>query len=234
MIFSDAMKIDIPEGSVKQIAANGKVIWKACNIPRAYQEVEWISAAANVGAYLKLGFAYDTGAVIRIGQWVMNDNTAYLFGAAENSGKLRCMISSPYNSNIIMYGTSRTSGTYTSIQLKYEIGALNDLTVTYKAGAWRAQNASIKGQNTSTYDILAEYTMTNELYLFAQNYNGSPRFGDERRISCFQYEDKDGNLVCDLVPCYRKSDGVVGMYDRARRLLLTNAGSGSFTKGANV
>jgi hypothetical protein len=76
--------------------------------------------------------------------------------------------------------------------------------------------------------------MTAELYLFAQNYNGSPRFGDERRISYFQYTDKTGTLVCDLIPCYRKSDGVIGMYDLVRGLFLTNAGSGSFTKGANV
>lgn len=38
----------------------------------------------------------------------------------------------------------------------------------------------------------------------------------------------------DLIPCYRKSDGVIGMYDLIAEAFLTNEGSGSFTKGADV
>jgi hypothetical protein len=76
--------------------------------------------------------------------------------------------------------------------------------------------------------------MTDNLYLFAQNYKGSPRFGGERKISKFQYYDKSNALKCDLVPCYRKADGVIGMYDLVSGAFFTNAGSGSFTKGANV
>ena len=45
---------------------------------------------------------------------------------------------------------------------------------------------------------------------------------------------KNGTLVCDLVPCYRKSDNVVGMYDLVQRVFRTNIGTGSFTKGGNV
>lgn len=41
-------------------------------------------------------------------------------------------------------------------------------------------------------------------------------------------------LVCDLVPCYRKSDVEIGMYDLVSKSFLTNAGNGSFTKGADV
>lgn len=43
-----------------------------------------------------------------------------------------------------------------------------------------------------------------------------------------------GLLVCDLVPCYRKSDNVVGMYDLVAQAFRTNIGTGSFTKGADV
>lgn len=38
----------------------------------------------------------------------------------------------------------------------------------------------------------------------------------------------------DLIPCYRKSDGVIGMFDLITEAFLTNEGSGSFTKGADV
>lgn len=35
-------------------------------------------------------------------------------------------------------------------------------------------------------------------------------------------------LVRDLVPCYRKSDSVVGMYDTVKNVFYTNAGTGTF------
>ncbi len=36
------------------------------------------------------------------------------------------------------------------------------------------------------------------------------------------------------VPCYRKSDSVIGMYELKSGVFYTNAGSGSFAKGSNV
>lgn len=43
----------------------------------------------------------------------------------------------------------------------------------------------------------------------------------------------DGELIRDLVPCYRKSDNVVGLYDMANDYFYTPTG-GAFTKGADV
>ena len=43
-----------------------------------------------------------------------------------------------------------------------------------------------------------------------------------------------GKLVRDYAPCYRRSDGVAGLYDRITGTFYTNAGSGSFTVGADV
>lgn len=45
---------------------------------------------------------------------------------------------------------------------------------------------------------------------------------------------QQGNLLYDFVPCYRKVDGVIGMYDLVNKVFKTNAGSGTFTKGADV
>ena len=72
--------------------------------------------------------------------------------------------------------------------------------------------------------------------LFAHMYNGSLRYdtGTARKIGRFSYWDKNGVLICDLYPCYRKSDGIIGMYDVARNHFFTNVGTGSFTKGADV
>ena len=43
-----------------------------------------------------------------------------------------------------------------------------------------------------------------------------------------------GNLVRDMVPCYRKADNVPGFYDLVSGSFSTNAGTGSFVTGADV
>ena len=42
------------------------------------------------------------------------------------------------------------------------------------------------------------------------------------------------SLVRDFVPCYRKSDSVIGLYDLVSQTFFINQGSGSFIKGGDV
>lgn len=45
----------------------------------------------------------------------------------------------------------------------------------------------------------------------------------------------DGNTkMADYVPCYRKSDGEIGMYDTVSKTFYTNAGTGTFLKGTDI
>ena len=46
--------------------------------------------------------------------------------------------------------------------------------------------------------------------------------------------NKDGTLVRYFIPCYRKADNEVGLYDLVNGVFYTNAGTGTFTKGGNV
>lgn len=53
------------------------------------------------------------------------------------------------------------------------------------------------------------------------------------RIVRFKINNADAT-VCDIIPCYRKSDGVIGMYDIVNDTFHTNQGTGTFLKGADV
>lgn len=45
----------------------------------------------------------------------------------------------------------------------------------------------------------------------------------------------DGNTkMADYVPCYRKSDGEIGMYDTVTKTFYTNSGADTFLKGADI
>lgn len=230
-MFSNLEKLTIPEGEVVKITAGGVTLWEQTgSLPSAYQRVVWVRAENKVGAYINLGFTFDTAARFKIGFYVESTTYAYLFGAAENSGALRCMISAPYSGlGGSLYG-SKGDG-FTGVEFKL-VNGLNELECTLKKGLIRASNLTTDETISDTSQM--PYTMTNELYLLGQNYNGTPRFGSARQVSYFEYYDKNDELICSLTPCYRKSDGVIGMYDTVRRLFLTNAGSGSFTKGAEI
>ena len=241
MIFSGVKGIVIDDKTVARITSGGKVIWsktaeEESDFAKTYQAVEWIGNNVSVGhkAYLNLGFAFDTAARIEIGQYVTSDlSTAYAFGAAENSGKLRCMLTSPDSgkANCITYGS--TGSSYISLtNVAMSANAVNDLVLTLEPGKLQSRNTTTGSENTVITQ--AVYTMSNNLYLFSQNYNGTARFSGITRITYFRYYDKTGVLICDLIPCYRKSDNVIGMYDKARDIFLTDAGDSVFEKGNNI
>lgn len=203
-------------------------------IPREYQAVEWVCAEYAVGTYIDLGFNFDIGATVYLTQWISSETvTAYPFGAVENSGVLRCNISSPLNNTYAyFYGSNGTEYIGTRVDVNID-GSKTELIFTIKP-----KNMYLENITTGTVSTImknqASYTMSSNLYLFAQNYNGSPRWGGTRKLGKFKYYDKNDILICDLVPCYRKSDGEIGMYDNVRRIFLTNVGTGKFTKGADV
>lgn len=227
MIFSNVKSITIPEGVVKKIEAGNKVLWSGGGLPSAYQQVEYIAAAAGVQAYFDLKIAFDTAAKVRMTYYHAGQNQ--IFGAAENSGKLRCMISCT-PTNVSFYGSNGSAYIDTSVAATQN--AYNTVELTLKAGS--LLSADLTSGNSKELKTQAAYTMTSNLYLFAQMYNGSARINGVRQITEFKYWDKNDELICDLVPCYRKSDSVIGMYDLVRNIFFTSEGTGAFTKGANV
>lgn len=238
MDFSTMKAWVIPEGNVIKVRQiDGKVIWQKPSegrIPSEYQEVAWIRVNSGEGAYIDLGFVFDTKARIYLSQWIFAiSSVTYPFGAAESSGKLRCLLSSPYSNNAVFYGSNLEG--YISSQVAF---FSEDIADGYKHEFYmhlEKGDMYIKNERSgATGNVRADqgvYTMTNNLYLFAQNYNGSPRFGGTRQIGYFKYYDKNDELICDLVPCYRKNDNVSGMYDLVRKIFLTNVGSGDFILG---
>ena len=76
------------------------------------------------------------------------------------------------------------------------------------------------------------FTLRYALYIFGGNWSNN-RVEQPIPIKMYYFKIKDyGNFkILDLVPCYRKSDNVIGMYDTVNSVFYTNAGTGAFTKG---
>lgn len=71
------------------------------------------------------------------------------------------------------------------------------------------------------------------MLLFCRNTDTTPQgFGKFRIARCKIYDEHE--LERDFIPCYRKSDNVIGMYDLVYKEFYTNQGTGVFTKGNDV
>ena len=141
-MFTNTKALAIPEGPVVKITDSaGIVLWSAgpiSRLPKEYQEVEYLFVNKNVQAYIDLGFPYTSGATVEIGQYIYDNDTVYIFGAAEQSGKLRCMFSSPYSNAVTIYGSKVDA--FVSIGLTYEVNALNHIKSIFKPGEWSGYN----------------------------------------------------------------------------------------------
>jgi hypothetical protein len=76
------------------------------------------------------------------------------------------------------------------------------------------------------------FTGENNLILFGNNTNGTV-VSAENRIY-YSKISENGTMVRNLIPARRNSDNVLGMYDTITDTFFTNAGTGTFTAGADA
>lgn len=87
---------------------------------------------------------------------------------------------------------------------------------------------------SADYSATVEENPGRKIALFCRmSANNTLERFSERKIRVFRVYESDVP-VCDLVPCFRKADGEIGMYDIVSGTFLTNAGTGTFVKGENV
>lgn len=69
------------------------------------------------------------------------------------------------------------------------------------------------------------------MYLFAvHRANTDTAVQGIRVIHYFKYWDVDNNLILDLIPVQRNSDGALGMLNKVNNQFLTNISTGTFYK----
>lgn len=91
--------------------------------------------------------------------------------------------------------------------------------------------------NEYSYATNAEDTIDQSIRpmaIFAWN-SSSGRTYTNKGARIYYLRFFDGNTkMADYVPCYRKSDGEIGMYDTVTKTFYTNSGTDTFLKGADI
>ena len=114
------------------------------------------------------------------------------------------------------------------------IGAINKdqkYTLTMDANKWYLDGV------LKTTATAANFTAGSKIQLFCSHYNGiDANLGNYSRMKLYSFKvwNENGELVGSFVPCYRRSDNVIGLYDIASDHFYINNGTGTFLKGNNI
>ena len=222
--FSKVKSITIPEGSVSKITISNKIVWQKNDLSN-YNVLPYLVATDASNAWIDLGIPYQNGC--RAEYKITHKGTGSIFGVFYTTQRCR--------------GYIETSRAVFNVGTAYEntvFPTINNLTTNtvYTITCQANPNATItvNGQN-STSNIDTQYltwdSSPHNMYLFALNRtNMSSRSWGIRVIHYFKYWDVNNNLLLDLIPVERKSDGVLGMFNKVNGQFLTNIADGTFYK----
>ena len=224
MDFSKVKSITIPEGSVSKITISNKIVWQKGDTS-PYTELPYLVATDASRAWIDLGIPYQNGC--RVEYKITLKNDASIFGVFYTTERCRG-ITEPSGA-VFNVGTNANDTVYPAIR-NLTTNTVYTITCQANPNATITVNGQTQTSNLDTQYLTWDSSPHN-MYLFAvQRKDTDARNWGTRIIHYFKYWDVNGNLLLDLIPVERKSDGVLGMFNKVNGQFLTNIADGTFYK----
>lgn len=233
MIVADMTGLRIPEGEVVRIASGGVTLWEAG--PQDYREVyQRVEYLATVGG--------DDGGYI-ITDFVGNDSSGMELTAEFDSLVDQVPMGSTAGVTNTRFYTPYPLSAYTVYQ-GWNEGKSNSLKLTVDT-KYRLQSNMLNCRYACVYNAAGTRLMntalsatltqqTGPIAIFCYRNGGTGGMGARRPMRVFGAKCSQGSeVVREYIPCYRKSDGVAGMYETYTGQFLTTP-EGGFTAGPDV
>jgi hypothetical protein len=186
----------------------------AIRLPAEYQEVEYIQSSGDVYVNTQFSPNQNTKAEIKINNWT--EVWSYdIFWTDRGFA----------NSWFTILSTVPCFWNQT-IDVTTNVADWNMHIIELSQSWYVVDGNLITTFNTQTFNSL-------NLYIFALNRNGGAREYSHYKFYYMKLWD-NWTLVRDFVPCYRKSDNVIWMYDLVNNQFYTNSWTWAFTKWANI
>lgn len=188
-------------------------------LPDAYQEVEYIESTGT--QYIDTGIIGKTGIrVLTEMGWRTLSNT--LFGSRKDPTQTRFYVTY-YGSKIDFgYTGDLISDIYPQAGQVYELD-------------FDTRNSTKRFGVDGVYKTLTTSIDTEcNMYVFCYNMNGTVINLSESIFKSMVITNENNETLRNFIPCYRKLDGEIGLYDTISKSFFTNAGTGIFLKGADV
>lgn len=196
----------------------------APRLPVEFQEVEWIQSDGN--SYLRSGITMTKNLIFGIEYRFASVPTSLqrVFGYIESGSRISATAIFSTNTSI------QSSYCYGNTDATYKTGKTpTDWVLLYLEPNKQEVNGVVKTTNTITLNP----TSLIDIPIFTR-WEGWTSGNGLGAISPLLQVKRFWSDNIEAYPCYRKSDGVIGMYDVVGNRFITNAGSGSFIKGADV
>lgn len=187
-------------------------------LPDEYQRVEYVEGTGT--QYIDTGIKFIKGPYKMDFKFYRNDNSGKdmsIFGQ-RTLGKFVNTYSTYYET---VFGTT-TAGTLLLNQ---------DIHMVIDSNSGIYQNGTKILNNYNNNDRSSDYSAF--MFAFHENVEKAPQWFLKGRIYYYTIEEA-GVVTHNFLPCYRKSDGEIGMYDVITKQFFTNQGTGTFLKGSNV
>lgn len=220
--FSFVKSVMIPEGNAKKIEIDGVTVWEksTSRLPNEYQEVEYIESTGT--QYI------DTGVVGKNGIRILTEMgwttlSGSLFGSRKDSGATRFFVTYYANRIDFGYGGDTVSDISPQVGQIYKI----DFDVMGSQYNFGVDDTYKTGRAT-------ELDTECNMFIFGAN---RPYTTNQLSKSIFKsmiITNANGETLRNFVPCYRKSDNEIGLYDTVSKSFFTNSGTGTFLKGNNI
>lgn len=197
-------------------------------LPDEYQQVEYIEATGT--QYFSIPYIANQNTNSK-GTFQITDikKANFLFGARVSATAIGCYGlnwggGTPYKYYNTYYGNSNDGMTNTNI---------DDQKHTFE----KIRNSLyIDGTLIHTRkdtDGTIDFETPNDMVIFACNTKGTIGLQTYSRLSDLSFNEGAEDLF-NLIACYRKSDGEIGMYDIVNKVFYTNQGTGEFLKGNDI
>lgn len=205
-------------------------------VPSAYQQVEYIKATGT--QHIITNVATNNGPATTGVDDIITKYSADIDFAFDEW-------QSAYATNIVFSCGSSGGGWIGYLNAKTSIGMGTNAGNYFTTGtvtdrhqyhwSWSGTTATIKRDDDAEISRSSTdtSTITRRFAVFTADSQASSNFhfnGKVYRVTLY----KEGAKVLDLIPCYRKSDDEIGMYDIVNDVFYTNTGTGTFQKGGNV
>lgn len=196
-------------------------------LPNEYQEVEYIESTGT--QYI------DTGITLDANDFAISFNFEQT-NRTSGEQPITSIWTDSYNYwNLFIRSLSSDKyvlDTYTSkhhiLSTKVNLNEIYNVSLTRNGSSWEfTQNDS-----TITWTYSPSTANNTTLKLFKR---GDLNTGNATKIKMYSFKMTVSNTkTLNLIPCYRKSDNEIGMYDIVSKTFFTNSGTGTFLKGADV
>ena len=207
--------------SLNYLKAFGKC--EQIGLPVGYQQVEYIKSTGT--QYIDTGINTNT----TTSRYETKINPSLVSGTIGIFGTRDYSSSTPSSMNVfIIDGAFRLDWLSGNISSAPRISSNTEYTISITRGLATINNVNYTSGDRTSID--GSYTF----YVGSFNNAGSVYSNGFSGKIYYSKLYNNNILVFDGVPCYRKSDNEIGMYDLVSNTFFTNAGTGTFTAGAEI